>query len=211
MTRAQRAAVLRGIYAIVNETPQRDPVELTRAIVEGGASIVQYRAKRGIVPDHAHAMRALTRDHGALFIVNDDWRAVQTYDADGVHLGPDDALPEDLAAIRSALPERLIGISCGTPDEARAADASDVDYIGVGSVYATNSKDDAGEPIGVSGLQRVASATRLPVAAIGGITLNDVREIRATGVAMAAVISAISAAPDAREASAALVRAWSAR
>jgi thiamine-phosphate pyrophosphorylase len=209
MTRAQRAALLHGIYAIVNENPQRDPIELTRAILEGGVRIVQYRAKNGIVPAHAQAMRALTRAYGALFIVNDDWRAVQTYDADGVHLGPEDALPEDLAAIRSVLPERLIGISCGTPNEARMADANDADYIGVGSVYATNSKADAGEPIGIAGLQGVAARTRLPVAAIGGITLNDIAEIRGSGVPMAAVISAIASEPDAREASAALVRAWS--
>jgi thiamine-phosphate pyrophosphorylase len=208
MTRAQRAALLHGIYAIVNENPQRDPIELTRAILEGGVRIVQYRAKNGIVPAHAQAMRALTREYGALFIINDDWRAVQTYDADGVHLGPEDALPEDLAAIRSVLPECLIGISCGTPDEARMADANDADYIGVGSVYATNSKADAGEPIGIAGLQGVAAQTRLPIAAIGGITLNDIAEIRGSGVPMAAVISAIASELDAREASAALVRAW---
>lgn len=208
MTRAARAALLRGIYAIVNENAQRDPVELTRAILEGGARIVQYRAKSGIVPAHAQAIRALTRDRNALFIINDDWRAVQTYDADGVHLGPEDAVPEDLAAIRAALPDRLIGISCGTPEEAEAADASDVDYIGVGAVYATGSKADAGDPIGIAGLQRVAAVTRLPVAAIGGIGLRDVSDVRASGLAMAAVISAIAGADEPREATASLVRAW---
>lgn len=211
MTRAARAALLHGIYAIVNEHAPRDPVELTRAIVEGGARIVQYRAKSGIVPAHAQAMRALTRDRNALFIINDDWRAVQTYDADGVHLGPEDAVPEDLAAIRAALPDKLIGLSCGTPEEARVADESDVDYIGVGAVYATDSKADAGDPIGIAGLQRVAAVTRLPVAAIGGIALRDVSEVRASGVAMAAVISAIAGADEPREATACLVRAWSGR
>lgn len=207
MTRAQRAQLLRGIYAIVNETQTPHPVSLTRAILEGGARIVQYRAKSGVVAEHAFEMRELTRAHGALFIINDDWHAVQTYDADGVHLGPDDAQPGDLAVIRNALPERLLGVSCGTPQEARAA--ADADYIGVGSVYATSSKADAGDPIGISGLLSVAAAARVPVAAIGGITMAALPDVRRTGVAMAAVISAISAARDPREATAALVRTWS--
>lgn len=208
MTRADRARLLHGIYAIVNESAQPDPIGLTHAILGGGVRIVQYRAKSGIVPEHARAMRELTRVHNALFIINDDWRAVHSYDADGVHLGPEDALPEDLAAIRAVLPDRLIGISCGTAQEAAAANASDVDYIGAGSVYATTSKADAGDPIGIAGLRSVAAASAVPVAAIGGITLAAVGEVRAGGAAMAAVISAISGATDPQAAAAALVRAW---
>lgn len=208
MKRAQRAALLRGIYAIVNESAHQSAVDLTREILEGGVRIVQYRAKNGIVPEHARVIRALTASYGALFIVNDDWRAAQAYGADGVHLGPEDALAEDLRAIRAALPDAVIGISCGTPQEATAANAGDADYYGVGSVYATISKADAGDPIGVSGLRAVAAAARVPVAAIGGITLERLAEIRASGVAMAAVISAISAAADPRAASAALIHAW---
>ena len=206
MTRDERARLLRGVYAIVNETHAPHPVALTRAILEGGARIVQYRAKGGIVAAHAREIRELTREHDALLIINDDWRAVQTYDADGVHLGPDDARPGDLAAIRDALPDRLIGVSCGTPQEARMA--VNADYIGVGSVYATSSKADAGDPIGIAGLRTVAGACLLPVAAIGGITLAVLPDVRETGVAMAAVISAISTASDPREATAALVRTW---
>lgn len=206
MTRAQRAALLHGIYAIVNEAALPDPVDLARAILDGGARIVQYRAKQGIVPAHARALRDLTRSHNALFIINDDWRAVGTYDADGVHVGPEDARPQDLAMIRAALPDRLIGVSCGTPEEAIAA--ADADYIGVGSVYATMSKADAGDPIGIAGLCAVAAATSLPVTAIGGITSDALPQVRASGVAMAAVISAIAAAPDPRAATEALVRAW---
>jgi thiamine-phosphate pyrophosphorylase len=207
VTRAQRAALLRGIYAIVNEAAQPDPIDVTRAILDGGVRIVQYRAKSGIVPQHARALRELTRAYGALFIINDDWRAVVDYDADGVHLGPDDARSQDFAAIRAALTDRLIGVSCGTPQEALASAVAD--YIGVGSVYATASKADAGDPIGIAGLRAVAAQTPLPVAAIGGITLADVPQIRASGVAMAAVISAICNAQDPRAATAALVRAWS--
>ncbi len=205
--RTHAQTLLSGIYAIVNEGAP-DPVALTRAILAGGARIVQYRAKQGIVPHHARALRELTRARGALFILNDDWRAVETYDADGVHIGPEDAPPEDLAKIRATLQHRLMGISCGTEDEARFAQSARADYIGVGSIYATSSKADAGAPIGIAGLFRVSHATHLPVAAIGGITLGSIAEVRASGVAMAAVISAISSAADPQAATEALVRAW---
>lgn len=198
---------LRGIYAIVNEG-QPNPVELTRALLAGGARIVQYRAKLGIVPDHARALRALTRDAGALFLLNDEWRAVIEYDADGVHAGPEDAQPHEMTQIRNALAGRILGLSCGTEEEARLAEASGADYIGVGCVFPTGSKADAGDPIGIPGLVRVASSTHLPVAAIGGISLSNLPEIRATGVAMAAVISAISHAADPQAATAQLVRTW---
>ena len=200
-------ARLHGIYAIVNEGSP-DPVELTRAILVGGARIVQYRAKSGIVADQARALRQLTREHGALFILNDDWRAVRLYDADGVHVGPEDAQPSELSEIRSELRGRILGVSCGTVDEAIAAQNAGADYIGVGSVYLTGSKADAGDPIGIAGVESVVCATLLPVAAIGGITLDAIAQIRSSGAAMAAVISAISGAPDPQRATAALVAAW---
>jgi thiamine-phosphate pyrophosphorylase len=176
--------------------------------LEGGVRIVQYRAKTGIVPAQAAALRELTRACDALFLINDDWRAVETYDADGVHLGPDDGGFDMLPEIRRSLGERIIGISCGTPDEARAARAAD--YIGVGPVYATESKSDAGDPIGLQGLREIAAATALPVAAIGGITAENLEDVRETGVAMAAMISAFSSAADPRAAAAGLVDVWNA-
>lgn len=201
------SAALRGIYAIVNEG-EPDPVTIARAALDGGVRIIQYRAKSGVVPERARALRRLTAQHDALFILNDAWELAVEYDADGVHLGPDDAQPDRLAQIRERLGTLLLGLSCGTETEARAAQAVGADYIGVGAVYATGSKDDAGEPIGIAGLQRVAAATRLPVAAIGGINAGNIAAVEATGVAMAAVISAISHAADPEEAARALVRAW---
>lgn len=197
---------MRGIYAILNE--ERGVLDLARAILDGGVRIVQYRAKGGIVKEHASELRALTRSHDALFLINDDWRAAQTFDADGVHLGPDDARVEQVAAIRASIGDRVIGLSCGTVEEARAAQAAGADYAGVGSVFATGSKHDAGTPIGISGLKRVAAATTLPVAAIGGINLQNLPAVRETGVAMAAMISAFSSAADPAAAAAELVRTW---
>lgn len=201
------AQKLRGIYAIVNEDGD-STLAIAHAALEAGAAIVQYRAKDAFVPARAQALREITRTHDALFIINDDYRAVERYDADGVHLGPDDAQFDDVRLIRSALPGKLIGLSVGTVDEAKVADKLDIDYVGVGSVYATSTKADAGDPIGIDGLRAVAAASRFPVAAIGGIAAHDVPEVRASGVAMAAVISAISRAADPFEATRALVAAW---
>jgi len=201
------AQKLRGIYAIVNEGGD-GTLAIAHAALEAGASIVQYRAKETFVPAHAQALREITWTHDALFIINDDYRAVERYDADGVHLGPDDAQFDDVRLIRSALPNKLIGLSVGTVEEAGVANRLDIDYIGVGSVYATSSKPDAGDPIGLDGLRAVAAASRFPVAAIGGVAAQSLPELRDCGIAMAAVISAISSAPDPFEAARQLVAAW---
>ena len=205
VTRAGRAALLHGVYLIVNEG-ERDPVAIARAGLDAGVTVVQYRAKRGIDTAHLRAIRAATAERGALLIVNDDCDATLVFDADGVHLGPDDAGFDRVANVRAALGDRLIGLSCGTEAEARAA--GDADYLGVGAVYATASKDDAGSPIGIAGMLAVARATHLPVAAIGGITYESLAEVRASGVAMAAVISAVANASDPAEAARALVARW---
>jgi thiamine-phosphate diphosphorylase len=201
VTRASRAALLRGVYLIVNEG-EHDPVAIARAGLDAGVTIVQYRAKRGIHAAHLRALRAATAECGALLIVNDDCDATLAFDADGVHLGPDDAGFDRVANVRATLGDRLIGLSCGTEGEARAA--GDADYLGVGAVYATASKDDAGCPIGIAGMLAVAGATHLPVAAIGGITHDSLAEVRASGV----VISAVANAPDPQEAARALVALW---
>lgn len=198
---------MRGIYAIVNEGG-RDPVAVGRAALRAGVRIVQYRAKGGIVPATALALRRATLECGALCIMNDDAEAALRYEFDGVHVGPDDRGFADIAGLRDVLGARLIGVSCGTVEEAVAAEAAGADYVGVGAVYPTVTKSDAGDPIGIEGLRRVAAATTLPVAAIGGIGLGRIAEIRATGVAMAAVVSAIAGARDPQAAAEALVFAW---
>ena len=207
--RAQRASRLRGIYLIVNEEGS-DTIALARAAVDAGIAIVQYRAKRGIVAQTLQELRALTHDAGALLIVNDDIDAALRFDCDGVHLGPDDADFNAVGPIRAAAGQRLVGLSCGTVAEAFTANSQDVDYLGVGSVYATASKADAGVPIGLNGLQSVAAASRFPVAAIGGIGERNVAEVARSGVAMAAVLSAMSGAGDPAAAARHLVRAWEA-
>jgi thiamine-phosphate pyrophosphorylase len=204
--RLKRAALLRGVYVILNEDD--GVLELARAVLDGGVRIVQYRAKAGIVAENLRRLREITRECGALLIVNDDWRAAEEFDCDGVHLGPGDDGFATPATLRTVMRERLIGLSCGTLEEVRRAYTEDVDYLGIGSVYATSSKSDAGKPIGIEGLRRLASATMLPVAAVGGIDLSTLSDVRAGGAAMAAVISAAAQADRPERAARALVSRW---
>jgi thiamine-phosphate diphosphorylase len=204
--RLTRAAALHGIYAILNDEP--GILERARAVLRGGVRIVQYRAKTGIVGETLRLLREMTRECSALLIVNDDWRAARSCGCDGVHLGPDDEGFADVAPVRASFPDGLIGLSCGTLAEVHRANAGDVDYLGIGSVYATQSKSDAGEPIGVHNLSRLANAADRPVAAIGGISLARLAEIRSARVAMAAVISALASTADPERTARALVAEW---
>ncbi|MGB6712867.1 MAG: thiamine phosphate synthase [Candidatus Cybelea sp.] len=204
VTRRQRAELLRDIYVIVNEDARA--IELAQAVLTAGVRILQYRAKTGLSGDRLRALRALTRERDALLIMNDNWRAAVEFDCDGVHLGPDDAGFDRVASVRAMLPERLIGLSSGTIAEAKAA--GDADYLGVGSIFATGSKNDAGEPIGLDGLQAIAACTLLPIAAVGGLTAARLPEVRRSGAAMAAVISAVAGAPAPGCAARELIEAW---
>jgi len=195
---------LRGVYALVD--PDRvEPIAFTEALLRGGIRLIQIRAKHGIDGATLIAVVTRVRAAGGLAIVNDDVRLARL--ADGVHLGQEDAAGLDLRALRTALRDGIVGLSCGTPQEARAADPALVDYIGAGPAFATPSKDDAGLPIGLSGIRAVAEATPLPCAAIGGIGLENVARIRETGAPMAAVLSALIR-DDAEAAARELVARW---
>lgn len=208
LTRRRRSVRLRGIYIVLNEDERVE--QTAQAALAAGVKIVQYRAKSGIRIDRLARLRSLTREHDALLIVNDDWRSAHDADCDGVHLGPDDDGFADVAPVRAANAEFIIGLSCGTANEAQHATASDIDYIGVGSIYSSPSKADAGEPIGIEGLIRVARSTPLPIAAIGGINAQNLGAVRRTGVAMAAVISAVAGDADPGRAARHLVEIWGA-
>lgn len=196
---------LRGVYALV-EPERREPEAFIDALLAGGIRLVQIRAKNGISRERLGAIVARVRAAGGITIVNDDVELAHV--ADGVHLGQEDAALHDLRALRDRLGSRIIGLSCGTAAEARAADPMLIDYVGVGPVFATRSKADAGPPIGVSGVRAVVAATTLPTAAIGGIDRTTIPRVRDTGAAMAALISACYAGRDAVATARALVQAW---
>ena len=115
VTRMARAELLHGVYVILDEGTQT--LALAKAVLDAGVRIVQYRAKRGIRPASARALRELTRERDCLLILNDDWRAALHYDCDGVHLGPGDDGFAAPASVRDVLQDRLIGLSCGTAGE----------------------------------------------------------------------------------------------
>ena len=190
MTRSGDAprSLLRGVYALVD--PDRvEPIAFTEALLRGGIRLIQVRAKSGIDGATLLAIVGRVRAAGGLALVNDDVRLARL--ADGVHLGQEDAAMLDLRQLRSALGAAVIGLSCGTPQEAGSADPAIVDYVAAGPAFATPSKHDAGLPIGLSGVRAVADATSLPCAAIGGIGVETIARVRETGAQMAAVISAL--------------------
>ena len=181
----------------------RSTREIATQALRGGATALQLRDKAADDRDllaAAEMMEGLAVHAGAILVINDRLDVARLAGAAGVHLGPED-LP--LADARRIMPPPfLIGWSAGTPDEARAACDAGADYLGVGPVYATGTKADAGEPIGLSGLAAVIAASSIPVVAIGGVREDRAGEcIRAgaAGVAVAAaVVGAASVAPAAR-------------
>ncbi len=175
----------------------RSLVEVVRAALRGGAPAVQLRSKNATAREMVELARTLlaeTQPTGALLFVNDRVDVALAAGADGAHLGDDD-LP--LTAARRIVPSGfLLGRSVETPEQARMAERGGADYLGAGPVFATASKPDAGTPIGLEGLRRVAGAVRIPVVAIGGIDHQNAAAVRSAGAAGIAVIRAIMQAED---------------
>jgi thiamine-phosphate pyrophosphorylase len=185
------------LYFVTDDVPDR----VVAGALEGGVDVVQLRMKDAsddAILAAGKRFRRLTRDAGALFLVNDRPDLAVRCEADGVHVGQDD-LP--VAEVRAAAPGLLVGLSTHTPEQIRAA--GDVDYIGVGPVYATPTK--AGRvPVG---LELVREATRIadvPWFAIGGIDETNAAEVVAAGATRIAVVRAIRDAADPRAAAARL-------
>ncbi len=200
-------SLLRGVYALID--PERvEPIAFADALLRGGVRLVQIRAKNGLDDAVLAALVARVHAAGGITIVNDDVRAARL--ADGVHLGQEDAALVDLAGVRRDLGDRIIGLSCGTPAEARAADPAIVDYVGAGPMFGSPSKADAGLPVGISGVRAVAEATTLPCAAIGGLALRSIGRARESGAVMAAVLGALIC-DDPEDAARALIAAWNGR
>lgn len=186
----------------------REIVDVARAALRGGAPALQLRGKDQPAREQAALARALlaeTRAAGALLFVNDRLDVALAAGADGVHLGQDD-LPLE-AARRIVSPGFLIGISTETAALARAAERGGADYVGVGPVYATGSKADAGEAVGCARIAEVAAAASIPVVGIGGIGADNAAEVVRAGAAGVAVISAVMQAADPERAVRDLLRA----
>ncbi len=199
MSRKILATKLRGLYAITpdcNDTA--DLLHRVRRALAGGVQVLQYRNKLAnttLQHEQALALRGLTREFGAVFIVNDDAQLAAKVDADGVHLGADDG---ELAAARALLgAEKLIGVSCYNRAElARQAVAAGADYVAFGAFFSSRVKPEAvrAEP------ELLRQDYGVPVVAIGGITLENGGALIEAGADALAVISAVFAASDVQQA-----------
>ncbi len=190
-----------GIYGITAEkfSRGRDNIEVVQAMIAGGVRVIQYREKkhRKAARDmlaECRRIRALTRKAGVVFIVNDEVDIALLVDADGVHVGQDDLpVPE----VRRLLgPDKIIGLSTHSPEQLRQAEALGADYIGVGPIYATQTKEDVCAPVGFDYLDYAVKNAVLPFVAIGGIKLHNIDAIVKRGARTICLVTEIVGAKD---------------
>ncbi|MDK9705579.1 MAG: thiamine phosphate synthase [Desulforhopalus sp.] len=190
-----------GIYGITAEkySRGRSNIEVVQAMIAGGIRIIQYREKRpaksfAAMFAECREIRRLTLAAGVLFIVNDYTDIARLVDADGVHVGQDD-LP--VAAVRQLIgPDKLIGLSTHSPQQAAVAVTAGADYIGVGPIFATTTKDDVCAPVGLEYLQHVVASCPLPFVAIGGIKEYNIRQVAGCGAKTICLVTEIVGAKD---------------
>jgi len=171
--------------------------EIAEAAIRGGATAVQLRMKEEparVVLDVARAIGPLCRAAGVAFIVDDRLDVAMLAGADGVHVGQDDLPPTDARALMG--PRALIGVSAATVEEALAAERAGADYLGVGAVYGTATKSDAGAPVGLARVTEIRRAVRVPLVGIGGITVENAAAVMQAGANGVAVITAVTLAAD---------------
>ena len=173
---------------------------VVRAALEGGATFVQLREKNlddATFLEEAKELKALCREYHVPFVINDNVQIALEMDADGVHVGQSDM---EAGNVRELLGEdKIIGVSAGTVQEALRAEARGADYLGVGAVFPTGSKDDA-KPVTHEMLRAITEAVHIPVVAIGGITEENTPTLAGSGIDGIAVISAIFGQKDIPEA-----------
>jgi thiamine-phosphate pyrophosphorylase len=204
-----------GLYVITEAWEGRSHLDVARAALAGGAVVIQLRDKEATTRQLMAVggeILALCRQAGAAFTVNDRLDVALALAADGVHLGPEDLPVADARRIADAVrPGLVIGASAGTAEEALTAERDGADYLGVGSIFGTATKPDAGPPVGIERIRGIRAVTRLPIVAIGGITADNVAQVIEAGAAGAAVITAVSRAQDMRAAAAAIASLLGAR
>ena len=202
-------------YAITDQASAqgRSDEAVALGLLKGGATCLQYRAKKVSAAEQWHTaveLRRLTLAYGALFIVNDRVDLALDCGADGVHLGQDD-LPTASAkrlARRMDREDLLIGRSTHSQEQAAEAEKGGADYIGYGPLYATQTKENNVPPVGVKSLRDVVRWTSVPVVAIGGIKLEQLDEVAANNGQHCAVVTALTGAPDVEAATREYLARW---
>lgn len=186
------------LYAVTDRSwlNGRTLYEQVEDALKGGATFIQLREKKLDKEDflkEAIEIQALCREYHVPFVINDDVDIALQMDADGVHVGQSDMEAGDVRAKLG--PEKIIGVSAQTVEQAVLAEQRGADYLGVGAVFPTGSKDDA-DDVSHDNLQAICEAVQIPVIAIGGISKNNVLQLKGRGICGIAVISAIFAQPD---------------
>lgn len=193
LLRQDKLKQVTGLYVIIDTQVLKEErlLEATRQVIDGGANVIQLRDKRLPKKDLlplAHQLRELCAERDVLFIINDYLDLALETDADGLHVGPDD-LPVEVA--RKLLPiGKILGASARTVAEAESAKSAGADYLGVGAMYSTSTKNDA-VVVGPERLRQVRKVLGLPLVAIGGITVDNTAEVISAGADSVAVISAV--------------------
>jgi thiamine-phosphate pyrophosphorylase len=196
-----RAALDTDLYCITAEEYSlgRSDVEVVAEMMESGVRLVQYRAKEKNGGDkyrECREIRRLTREAGAVFIVNDHPDLALMVEADGVHLGQDDY---PIEAVRQLVGEEMIiGLSTHSPLQAEDAVRRGADYIGVGPLFCTATKKNVCEPVGLEYLDYAVARVPIPFVAIGGIKVHIVSEVRRRGARCIALVTEIVGASDLR-------------
>ena len=196
-----RIIIPEGIYGITgdNFAHGRSNLECVKAMIEGGIKIIQYRDKTKSIKEktkEAREIRELCKKHGVIFIVNDHVDIALLVDADGVHIGQDDMSPADVRKLIGN--DKIIGLSTHSEEQGMKAFLDpDVDYIGVGPIFPTTTKDTA--PVGLGYLEYAVKNLHLPFTAIGGIKEHNIHEIISRGAKNICLVSDIVGAPDIAE------------
>ena len=174
----------------------KDLYTVVEDALKGGITLFQLREKgEGALEgkdkvELAIKLQELCKKYNVPFIVNDDIELALEIDADGVHVGQDDLGVDE---IRKLMPDKIIGLSIGNEEELKQSKVEYVDYVGVGPVYVTQSKDDAGGAIGYEGLELMRKLLpQMPLVAIGGIQTQHIKDVMKTNVDGVSIISAIS-------------------
>ena len=197
------------LYAVTDQMWLKEGEKLAdvvEAVLQNGATFLQIREKdlaEDAFEAEAERLKTLCAQHGVPFVVNDSVEIALQCDADGVHVGQSDIRGRDIRSIIG--PNKILGISAGTVEEAVAAEKAGADYIGVGAVFPTGTKKNA-TPMTIELLKEIVSAVSIPVVAIGGIGAGNILQLRGSGVDGVAVVSAIFAAEDPGKATADLLR-----
>jgi len=191
-----KPAINYSIYLVTDHNclQERDFLGCIEDALRGGVTLVQLREKNvdgGIFLQRAFAVKNLCDKYNVPLLVNDRIDIALACKADGVHLGQDDIPP---SVARSILgPDAIIGVSAHSCEEALAAEKDGADYLGVGAVFPTNSKDDASE-VGLNMLKEIRKISKLPIVGIGGINAQNYAQVVEAGAQGAAIISGILAA-----------------